>query len=356
MAFVQCTECVYPDETTSPWGGEAGNVLAVSRVLSCIQPTGAIHLGNYLGALQNWVSGQHDNDVFHGVVDLHALTVTEEPGKLGEATVATAAMLFAIGLDPEVATVFVQSHVPEHAQLGWMMECTASYGELSRMTQFKDKTSSRDGQFISAGLFTYPALQAADILLYDTNEVPVGDDQKQHIELTRNIAIRFNHRFGETFVVPDAVTPPVGGRVMDLQEPTSKMSKSSPSQNGCVMLLDEPKTILKKFKRAVTDSDGDVRYDPENKPGVSSLLDINSAVTGRTPDEVAAEYTQYGPLKVETGEAVIALVEPIQQRYAELMTDRAELARLLVIGADRAREVASATMARASAAVGLLNA
>ncbi|MFM1761999.1 MAG: tryptophanyl-tRNA synthetase, partial [Actinomycetota bacterium] len=198
----------------------------MARVLSCIQPTGEVHLGNYLGALRNWVSGQHNNDVFHGIVDLHALTITDTPGVLGKQTLQLAAILFAVGLDPRIATVFVQSHIPEHSQLGWIMECTVSFGELSRMTQFKDKSAKREADFVSAGLFTYPALQAADILLYDAAEVPVGDDQRQHIEITRDIALRFNHRFGDTFVVPKAVTPPTGARVMDLQEPTNKMSKS----------------------------------------------------------------------------------------------------------------------------------
>ena len=240
-------------------------------MLSCIQPTGVVHLGNYLGALRNWVSGQHDKDVFHGIVDLHALTVIEEPDVIGEATLSLSAMLFAIGLDPNVATVFVQSHVAEHCQLSWVMECTVSYGELSRMTQFKDKTAKREGEFISAGLFTYPALMAADILLYDTNEVPVGDDQRQHIEITRDVAIRFNHRFGDTLVVPDAVIPAAGARVMDLQDPTSKMSKSATTDAGCVMMLDDPKVIMRKFKRAVTDSGTEVRYDVAEKPGVSSI-------------------------------------------------------------------------------------
>jgi len=323
-------------------------------VLSCIQPTGDVHLGNYLGALRNWVAGQHEKDVFHGIVDLHALTIAEEPGVVGDATVQLAAMLFAVGLDPDVATIFVQSHVPEHSQLGWVMECTASYGELSRMTQFKDKTSKREGQFISAGLFTYPALMAADILLYDTDEVPVGDDQRQHLEITRDLAIRFNHRFGETFVIPEAVIPRAGARVMDLQDPTSKMSKSAATLNGCVMMLDDPKTIMKKFKRAVTDSDSEVYYDVAAKPGVSSLLDILAAATGRTPEEAAEGYTQYGPLKVDTGEAVVALLEPIQVRYRELIADKAELARLLQIGSEKARAVASTTLHRAYDAIGLV--
>jgi tryptophanyl-tRNA synthetase len=326
----------------------------VTRVLSCIQPTGDVHLGNYLGALRNWVAGQHEKDVFHGIVDLHALTVVEEPDVVGRATLELAAMLFAVGLDPDVATVFVQSHVREHPQLAWVMECTVSYGELSRMTQFKDKTAKREGQFISAGLFTYPALQAADILLYDTDEVPVGDDQRQHIEITRDIAIRFNHRFGETFVIPEAVTPTAGARVMDLQDPTSKMSKTAATDAGCVMMLDDPKVIMKKFKRAVTDSQSEVRYDVANKPGVSSLLDILAAVTDRTPQEAAEGYHQYGPLKVDTGEAVVAMLEPIQARYRELIDDKGELARLLAIGAEKARTVASATLDRSYGAIGLL--
>jgi tryptophanyl-tRNA synthetase len=326
----------------------------VTRVLSCIQPTGDVHLGNYLGALRNWVAGQHEKDVFHGIVDLHALTITEEPDVLGEATLKLAAMLFAVGLDPDVATVFVQSHVPEHPQLGWVMECTVSFGELSRMTQFKDKTAKRENQFISAGLFTYPALQAADIVLYDTNEVPVGDDQRQHIEITRDIAIRFNHRFGDTLVVPDAVIPAAGARVMDLQDPHSKMSKSADSDSGCVMMLDDPAVIMKKFRRAVTDSESEVRYDVITKPGVSSLLDILAAATGTTPTAAAEGYTQYGALKADTGEAVVAMLEPIQARYRELIDDRAELTRLLQIGSGRARAVASTTLQRVYDAIGLV--
>ncbi|MDP9464176.1 MAG: tryptophan--tRNA ligase, partial [Actinomycetota bacterium] len=265
----------------------------MTRVLSCIQPTGDVHLGNYLGALRNWVSGQHEADAFHGIVDLHALTVTEEPGVLGEATVRLAAMLFAIGLDPDVATVFVQSHVVQHSQLGWVMECTVSFGELSRMTQFKDKSAKREGDFISAGLFTYPALQAADIVLYDADEVPIGDDQRQHVEITRDVAMRFNSRFGETFVIPRAVTPKAGARVMDLQEPTSKMSKTADSDAGCIMMMDDLADVARKFKRAVTDSDSEVRFDRAAKPGVSNLLEILAVCTASTPEELATKYTQY---------------------------------------------------------------
>ncbi|MBJ7509540.1 MAG: tryptophan--tRNA ligase [Ilumatobacteraceae bacterium] len=324
------------------------------RVLSCIQPTGVVHLGNYLGALRTWVSGQHECDAFHGIVDLHALTVTDRPGVLGTSTLELAATLFAVGLDPDVATVFVQSHVPEHAQLGWVMECTVSYGELSRMTQFKDKSAKREADFISAGLFTYPALQAADILLYDADEVPVGEDQRQHIEITRDIAMRFNGRFGKTFVVPKIITPRAGAKVTDLQEPTAKMSKSAASDSGIVYLLDEPSAIIKKFKRAVTDSDGEVRFDRTEKPGISNLLEILAACTGRTPEQTAAGYTQYGPLKADAGEAVVEVLTPIQHRYRELMGDQAELSRLLRVGADKARSVASATLARTYSNIGLL--
>ncbi|MEY2766742.1 MAG: tryptophanyl-tRNA synthetase [Actinomycetota bacterium] len=324
------------------------------RVLSCIQPTGSVHLGNHLGALINWVAGQHEGDVYHGIVDLHALTVVDTPGLIGDQTVELAAMLFAVGLDPQVATVFVQSHIHEHSELSWIMECTVSYGELSRMTQFKDKSAKREGEFISAGIFTYPALMAADILLYDADEVPVGDDQRQHVEITRDVALRFNHRFGDTFVIPKAVHPKAGARVMDLQDPTSKMSKSAATDAGIVYMLDDNATIEKKFKRAVTDNDAEVRYDRAAKPGVSNLLDILSACSGTPVDTLAASYSQYGPLKKDTAEAVISVVEPVRARYGELMADRGELTRLLRIGNDRARDVAAATLARVHSAVGLL--
>ena len=326
----------------------------MTRVLSCIQPTGEVHLGNYLGALRNWVSGQHKADVFHGIVDLHALTVTEEPGVIGRNTLQLAAVLFAVGLDPDVATVFVQSHVPEHSQLGWIMECTVSFGELSRMTQFKDKSAKREAEFVSAGLFTYPALQAADILLYDANEVPVGDDQRQHIEITRDIAIRFNHRFGDTFVIPKSVTPPSGARVMDLLNPTAKMSKSGDDDSGVIYLLDDPAKIEKKFKRAVTDSETEVVFDRERKPGVSNLLEILAAATGTTPQKAAETYTRYGDLKSASAQAVIEMLAPIQARYFELLNDQGELMRLLHKGNARAKEVASKTLSRAQQAIGFL--
>jgi tryptophanyl-tRNA synthetase len=294
--------------------------------------------------------------VFHGIVDLHALTVTEEPGVIGRNTLQLAAVLFAVGLDPDVATVFVQSHVPEHSQLGWIMECTVSFGELSRMTQFKDKSAKREAEFVSAGLFTYPALQAADILLYDANEVPVGDDQRQHIEITRDIATRFNHRFGETFVIPKSVTPPSGARVMDLLNPTSKMSKSGEEDTGVIYLLDDPAKIEKKFKRAVTDSETEVVFDRERKPGVSNLLEILAAATGTTPQKAAETYTRYGDLKVASAQAVIAMLEPIQARYYELLNDQGELMSLLHKGNARAKEVASKTLSRAQKAIGFLSA
>jgi tryptophanyl-tRNA synthetase len=324
----------------------------MARVLSCIQPTGEVHLGNYLGALRNWVAGQHECDAFHGIVDLHALTLPQEPDVLREKTLELAMVLFAIGLDPDVATIFVQSHVPEHTRLCWLMECNVALGELERMTQFKDK-SARQGEFVSAGLLMYPALQAADILVYDAHEVPVGDDQRQHIELTRDIATRFNHRYGDTFVIPRATIPKAGARVMDLQEPTKKMSKSNEGQGG-VGLLEPPEAVARKFKRAVTDSDNDVRYDREHKPGVSNLLEILGVLTNCSPEQVAESYTQYGPLKTDTGEAVIELTRPFRERVLEFSRDPATIAALLAKGADKARQVASVTVARAEHNIGLL--
>lgn len=332
----------------------------MTRVFSGIQPTGDTHLGNYLGAIRNWVADQHEHDSFYCIVDLHAITIPQDPHELRRKTLHMAAILIACGLDPEVCTLFVQSHVPEHPQLGWLMNCTVSYGELGRMTQFKDKSAKLHGDFISGGLFTYPALQAADILLYDAHRVPVGDDQRQHIELTRDVAIRFNSRYGTpehpVLVVPEHAIPRAGARVMDLQNPVAKMSKSAESPQGTVLLLDPPSEIERKFKRAVTDSDDPpvVRVDPEHKPGVSNLLSILAACTGRTPEEAAAGFTQYGPLKAATAEAVIEMLRPIQARFAELVDDPAELGRLLVRGADKARSVASVTLRRAYDAVGLL--
>lgn len=325
----------------------------MTRVFSGIKPTGNVHLGNLLGALKGWADNQHAESI-HCVVDLHALTVPQDPAELRDTSLRLSQWLIAIGLDPDVCTLFVQSHVAEHTELAWLMECTASIGELQRMTQFKDK-SGRTG-FVSGGLLTYPALMAADILLYDTDEVPVGDDQRQHVELTRDLAERFNARYGETFVIPRATFPKAGARVMDLQDPTSKMSKSEDTAAGTILLLDEPKAIERKLKRAVTDTESEVRYDVEAKPGVSNLLSILGAATGRTPEQAAEGYTQYGPLKADAAAAVIALLEPIQARYRELEADPAETQRLLAVGADKARATAAATLTRAKQSIGLLGA
>ena len=275
----------------------------------------------------------------------------KDPAELRASTLRLTQLLIAVGIDPETSILFVQGHVAEHPQLAWLMECSVSFGELSRMTAFKDK--SNRSEFISGGLFTYPALQAADILLYDTDLVPVGDDQRQHIEITRDIAERFNGRYGDTFVVPKHVIPPTGARVMDLQNPENKMSTSVQS-SGSVAILEDLSAVAKKFKRAVTDSGGEVRYDFDAKPGVSNLLSILGAATGADPEALADSYTQYGPLKTDTADAVIALLEPIQQRYAELANNPAETERLLRLGADKAASIASVTLARARENVGLL--
>ena len=322
------------------------------RVFSGIQPTGDLHLGNLLGAVRNWVQDQRTADSFYCIVDLHALTIPKEPGEVRDRTVELAQALLACGLDPEACTLFVQSHVPEHTELAWLVECVTSMGELRRMTQFKDKSDKQD--FISVGLFTYPSLQAADILLYDTDRVPVGDDQRQHIELTRDVAERFNSRYGETFVLPAATTPRAGARVMDLQVPTDKMSKSAQSDAGVVYLSEDLSVTAKKFKRAVTDSDGEVRFDPDTKPGVSNLLSILGAATDRAPEDLADEYTQYGPLKSDTADAVVELLRPIQERFAALRDDPGHTAALLSLGAAKAQAVARETVARAKHNIGLL--
>ena len=321
------------------------------RVFSGIQPSGELTLGTYLGALRRFVADQDATDSVFCVVDQHAITVPQDPDQLRQRTLDTAALYLACGIDPARSTLFVQSHVAEHSQLAWLMECTASFGELSRMTQFKEKSDRQ--QFISAGLFTYPALMAADILLYDTDRVPVGDDQRQHLELTRDVAERFNSRYGATFTVPEADIPKVGARVMDLQEPTRKMSKSVDSPQGTVLMLDDPKAIERKFKRAVTDNDGEVRFDPATKPGVSNLLAILATATDSTPEALAGTYEQYGPLKADAAAAIIELLAPVQARFAELTADPGALADLLAKGADSARVVAAATVDRAYRAVGL---
>lgn len=324
----------------------------MATVLSGLQPTGPVTLGNYLGALRHWVDQQHHDQAYFLVVDLHALTVTFEPERLRARVRENALCMMAAGIDPDVCTFFVQSDVAEHAELAWLLECTASFGELSRMTQFKDKSSEQG--FVSAGLFTYPVLMAADILLYDVDEVPVGEDQRQHVELARNLAGRFNSRYGDVLTVPEATVPKVAARVKDLQEPTRKMSASAASTAGTILLLDPPEVIERKVKRAVTDTENEVRFDPEAKPGVSNLLTILAAATGAEPEAVAGGYSRYGDLKKATAEALIAVLEPIQARYRELAADPAATDAILAKGADKARSVASVTMARARDAVGLL--
>jgi len=329
----------------------------MARVFSGIQPTGDLHLGNYLGAVVNWVRDLGVDESVFCIVDLHAITIPQDPGVLRTKSRELGALLIACGLDPQRCTLFVQSHVPEHAQLAWIMQSVVSYGELGRMTQFKDKSDQHD--FVSAGLFTYPALQAADILLYDTEKVPVGADQKQHIELCRDAAERFNRRFGTeeqpVFVIPVHSTPAAGARVMDLQNPAKKMSKSLESPQGTVLVLDDATAVEKKFKRAVTDSEGVVRYAPDDpdKAGVTNLLSILAAVTGGDPEALAKGYEQYGPLKADCAAAVVEHLVPIQERYSTLVQDPGELDRLLAAGAAKARETASVVLARAERAIGL---
>lgn len=310
-----------------------------------------MHLGNYLGAVRQWVGAQ-GGDAFYCVVDLHALTLQVDPATLREQTIDTVATLIAAGLDPEVCTVFIQSQVPYHAQLNWLLECVANYGELSRMTQFKEKSTRQEGYRV--GLLTYPVLMAGDILLYSAEEVPVGDDQRQHLELARVIVERFNNRYGETFVLPQGVQPKVAARVMDLQDPTRKMSKSISSPLGSVNLFDEPETIAKKVMKAVTDTDGEVRFDWESKPGLSNLLEIFSSFSGETPELVAERYTRYGDLKKDLAELLIESLAPIQQRYHELVTDPEALEAIARRGAEKAAIVAEPVYRRAAAAMGLL--
>jgi tryptophanyl-tRNA synthetase len=315
------------------------------RVLSGIQPTSSsFHLGNYIGAVKQWVALQETMDAFYCVVDLHAITLeTPDPQQLRERTRASAAQLIASGLDPDRCAIFAQSHVAGHTQLSWVLECLTGYGEAQRMTQFKDKSGR--GVPVSVGLLTYPILQAADILIYQANYVPVGEDQRQHIELTRNLAQRFNGRYGNTFVVPDAYITKEAAKILDLQDPTAKMSKSLPDA-GTLNLLDEPSVLAKKVKRAVTDTGTDIRYDPAEKPGVSNLLVILSAVGGTPVPQLEDEFAGqgYGRLKSAVADAVVAFAEPFSKRMAELMADPAEIDRVLARGAQRARPVAEATV------------
>ena len=327
----------------------------MTRVFSGIQPSGDLHLGNYLGALVNWVAMQERAETTYCIVDLHAITVSHDPQLLRARTIEMATSLLAIGIDPERSTLFVQSHVHEHAECAWLFDCITSVGELERMPQYKEKSAGK-GESVSAGLLTYPALQAADILLYHADEVPVGEDQRHHIELTRDIAQRFNHRFGEVFTLPKAIHPQAAARVMDLQTPENKMSKSADSPKGTVLVLDPPKTIEKKIRSAVTDSGTEVRHDRSEKAGISNLLELLAAATGRPIPDLEREYDGqgYGTFKVAVAEAVVELLRPIQERYRELANDPAEVERQLLLGADKARAVAATTVARAKEAVGFV--
>ena len=327
------------------------------RVLSGIQPTAdSFHIGNYLGAIRQWVSLQESYDAFYCVVDLHAITVPQDPGLLRRRTRIAAAQLFGAGLDPKRCTVFVQSHIPEHAELAWVLSCLTGFGEASRMIQFKDKSLKSGADQASVGLFTYPILQAADIVLYQTDQVPVGEDQRQHLELTRDLAQRFNHRFGQTFVVPGPYIVKDVAKITDLQDPTVKMSKSSSSPQGIIDVLEDSASIRKKIARAVTDMGTEVRADEEKKPGVTNLLRIYSALTGDSVAELEQRYAGvgYGAFKKDVGEVVVDALAPIRERTEKMLADEAELDRLLADGAARAREVASKTMAAVRESVGFL--
>ena len=321
-----------------------------------MQPTGSLHLGNYLGALVNWVEMQATYDAFYTVVDLHALTVEVSPATMRERTRATAAQYLAAGIDPDRSTLFVQSHVAEHAQLAWVLSCLTGFGEASRMTQFKDKSGRHGAEGTTVGLFTYPVLMAADILLYDADEVPVGEDQRQHLELTRDLAVRFNSRFGTTFTVPEPHIVKATAKIYDLQDPTSKMSKSANSQSGVIDMLEDPPTIAKRIRSAVTDDGREVRFDEAQKPGISNLLRIFSALSGRSIESLEVDYEGrgYGDLKKAVAEIVVDTTTPYRDRTLALLADPAELDRILAEGADRAREVASATLARVYDRVGFL--
>ena len=313
------------------------------RIFSGIQPTGDKHLGNLIGGFRQYAATQERGEGFFCIVDLHSISVDYDPTDFREKTLDLAAILFATGLDPERSTVFAQSHVPAHAEAAWLLGAVTSFGQLNRMTQFKDKSDERD--FVSAALFTYPVLMAGDILLYQTDIVPIGDDQRQHLELARDVAERFNSRYGETFKLPEGVYPEVGARIMDLQEPTKKMSTTGGTPQGTVKLLDEPDVIMKKFKSAVTDSGSEVRR-AEDKPGVTNLIDIFSSLTGESPEAIETRYegSGYGQFKSDIGEAVVDAIVPIQERYSELRADSAELQRLLARGAEKARKASEPTL------------
>ena len=323
------------------------------RILSGIQPTGDKHLGNYLGAIRRWVTQQDEADCFYPIVDLHAITVPQEPEELRESTVDLAALLVASGIDPERSTLFVQSHVPEHPRLAWVLECMTPYGDLRRMPQYREKSAREHG--FGVGLLTYPVLQAADILLYQADAVPVGEDQRQHLELARDLAQRFNNRFGETFTVPEGTYPEMAAKVMDLQEPTSRMSTSAASDAGVLRMLDPPDVLRKKIRSAVTDSGREV-VRADGKPGVTNLIEVLAVVTGETPEAIEDRYGDrgYGPFKADVAEAVVELLAPIQARYAELRAEPTELRGILARGAEKAGAVASATLTLAYERVGFV--
>ncbi len=323
------------------------------RILSGIQPTGDKHLGNYFGAIRRWAEQQDEAECFYPIVDLHALTTPQEPDELRRATLDLAALLVASGIDPERSALFIQSHVPEHPRLSWLLECMTPYGDLRRMPQYREK-SERQTSF-GVGLLTYPVLQAADILLYQPDTVPVGEDQRQHIELARDVAQRFNNRYGETFNVPEATVPTIAAKVMDLQDPESRMSTSAESDAGVVRLLDPPDKLRKKIRSAVTDSGREVVRSPD-KPGVTNLVELFSATTGEAESEIEARYAEsgYGPFKADLADAVVELVTPIQERFSELRGDKTELGTILAKGADKAQAVASVTLAAAHANLGLV--
>lgn len=332
-----------------------------SRIFSGVQPTSdSLHLGNALGAITQWVALQYDHpdeyEAFFCVVDLHAITIAQDPETLWRRTLVTAAQYLALGIDPGRAVVFVQSHVPAHTQLAWVLGCFTGFGQASRMTQFKDKALRQGADSTTVGLFTYPVLQAADVLAYDTDLVPVGEDQRQHLELARDLAQRFNSRFPDTFVVPDMFIPKMAAKIYDLADPTSKMSKSASSDAGLINLLDDPALSVKKIRAAVTDSEREIRYDPEVKPGVSNLLNIQSAVNGVDVDTLVQRYVGhgYGDLKKDTAEAVVEFVSPIKDRVDELMADLTELEVVLAVGAQRAQDVAGKTMQRVYDRLGFL--
>jgi tryptophanyl-tRNA synthetase len=326
----------------------------MARVFSGIQPTGDKHLGNFLGAIRHWVTTQDHDDALYCVVDLHAMTVAYDPSELAERTRSTAALLLAAGLDPRRCTLFVQSHIAAHTELTWILNCVATVGELRRMTQFKDKSAGQES--VSAGLFDDPVLMAADILAYDAEKVPVGDDQRQHLELSRDLALRFNHRFGPTLVVPEPAIPPVAARIMDLQNPTVKMSTSAESPQGTIGLLDPPDVVSKRIRAAVTDSGTDICFDPHTKPGVSNLLAILAATTGRSIPDVEAELTGagYGTLKQTVADAVVAFLAPLQDRYRELAADTPHVDAALATGAAKADAISGKVLRRVRDAVGLL--